>query len=53
MSGIYLYYLLLPHLVAVRLWQTDPPLLRRYLSATALLLAVGLGIYFLIPANPP
>ncbi len=53
LTGIHWSYFLVPHLVAIRLWQTDPPLLRRYLSATALLLAVGLGIYFLIPANPP
>lgn len=46
-------YFLVPHAVAVRLWQKDPPRFRRFLSAMTLLLAVGLGVYFLIPSNPP
>ncbi|CAA9551176.1 MAG: hypothetical protein AVDCRST_MAG73-2932 [uncultured Thermomicrobiales bacterium] len=46
-------YFFVPHVVAIRLWQKNPALLRRYLSAMTLLLTVGLFIYFLIPTNPP
>ena len=53
LTGIHWSYFIVPHAVAVRLWQKNPPLFRRYLSAMTLLLAVGLGIYFLIPSNPP
>ena len=53
LTGIHWSYFLVPHAVAVRLWQKDPVLFRRYLGAMTLLLAVGLGIYFLIPSNPP
>ena len=52
-TGIHWSYFIIPHFVAVRAWQKDPALFRHYLSALTLLLGVGLGIYFLIPANPP
>ncbi len=53
LSFIHWSYFFVPHLVAVRLWQKHPVLFRHYLSAMALLLTVGLFIYFLIPSNPP
>lgn len=53
LSFIHWSYFFVPHLVAVRLWQKHPGLFRHYLSAMALLLTVGLFIYFLIPSNPP
>jgi len=53
LTGIHWSYFLVPHAVAVRIWQRDPARFRRYLSALTLLLAVGLGIYFLLPSNPP
>lgn len=53
LSFIHWSYFFVPHLVAVRLWQKHPALFRHYLSAMALLLTVGLFIYFLIPSNPP
>lgn len=53
LTGIHWSYFLVPHAVAIRLWQADPALFRRYLSATTLLLTIGLGLYFLIPSNPP
>ena len=52
-TAIHWSYFIIPHFVAVRAWQKDPALFRHYLSALTLLLGVGLGIYFLIPANPP
>ena len=52
-TGIHWSYFIIPHFVAVRAWQKDPALFRHYLSALTLLLGVGLGIYFLIPSNPP
>lgn len=53
LTGIHWSYFIIPHFVAVRAWQRDPALFRHYLSAMTLLLGVGLGIYFLIPSNPP
>ena len=53
LTGIHWSYYLVPHIVAIRLWQTNPALFRHYLSAMTLLLTVGLAIYFLIPSNPP
>lgn len=53
LTGIHWSYFFIPHLVAIRLWQRHPPLFKHYLASMTLLLAVGLGIYFLIPANPP
>jgi membrane-associated phospholipid phosphatase len=53
LTGIHWSYFIIPHFVAVRAWQRDPALFRHFLSALTLLLGVGLGIYFLIPANPP
>ncbi len=53
LTGIHWSYFIIPHFLAVRAWQRDPKLFRHYLSALTLLLGVGLGIYFLIPSNPP
>jgi len=52
-TGVHWSYFIIPHFLAVRAWQKDPALFRHYLSALTLLLGVGLGIYFLIPSNPP
>lgn len=52
-TGIHWSFFIVPHIVAIRLWQKDPAFFRRYLRAMTLLLAVGLLIYFLIPSNPP
>ncbi len=53
LTGTHWSYFIIPHVVAVRLWQKDPVLFRRYFSALTILLGVGLCIYFLIPSNPP
>ena len=53
LTGIHWSYFIIPHAVAVRLWQKHPDVFRQYLSGMTLLLAVGLGIYFVIPTNPP
>lgn len=53
LTGIHWSYFFIPHLVAIRLWHKHPPLFKHYLASMTLLLAVGLGIYFLIPTNPP
>ena len=53
LTGIHWSYFIIPHAVAIRTWQKNPALFRHYLAALILLLAVGLCIYFLIPANPP
>jgi len=53
LTAVHWSYFLVPHIVAIRLWHKHPALFRHYLGAMTLLLAVGLGIYFLIPSNPP
>ena len=53
LTGIHWSYFIVPHAVAIRLWQRNPALFRHYLGAMTLLLTVGLFIYFLIPSNPP
>lgn len=53
LTAIHWSYFLVPHSVAIGIWHKNPLLFRRYLSAMTLLLAVGLGLYFLIPTNPP
>jgi len=53
LTFIHWSYFLVPHVVAIRLWQRNPALFRHYLGAMTLLLTVGLFIYFLIPSNPP
>ena len=53
LTGVHWSYFFIPHLVAIRLWQRHPPLFKHYLASMTMLLAVGLGIYFLIPSNPP
>ncbi len=46
-------YFIIPHAVAIILWWKFFPLFRRYLIALTLLLTMGLGLYFLLPSNPP
>lgn len=46
-------YFIVPHVAAVFIWYKRPDIYRRFLSGMALMLAVGLAIYFLIPSNPP
>lgn len=46
-------YFIIPHLVALRLWQKYPDVFKRYMAAITILLTIGLAIYFLIPTNPP
>jgi len=46
-------YFVVPHVAAVLIWYKRPALFRRFLSGMALMLAMGLAIYFLIPSNPP
>jgi membrane-associated phospholipid phosphatase len=53
LTSVHWSYFIIPHLVAIRIWQKNSALFRHYLSAMTLLLAVGLCIYFLIPSNPP
>ena len=53
LTGVHWSYFIIPHIVAIRIWQKDSALFRHYLSAMILLLSVGLCIYFLIPSNPP
>lgn len=53
LTSIHWSYFFVPHLVAIRLWHKHPSLFKHYLASMTMLLAVGLGIYFLIPANPP
>jgi hypothetical protein len=52
-TAVHWSYFLIPHAVAIRVWQKNSALFRHYLSAMTLLLSVGLCIYFLIPSNPP
>lgn len=52
-TGVHWSYFIIPHLLAIRLWQKHPEVFKRYLRAMTLTLAVGLCIYFLIPSNPP
>ncbi len=53
LTGVHWSYFFVPHIVAIRLWQRHPALFKHFLASMTLLLAVGLGIYFLIPSNPP
>ena len=53
LTGVHWSYFVVPQVVAVVVWAKNPRLFKRYLSAMTLLLAVGLGLYFLIPTNPP
>jgi membrane-associated phospholipid phosphatase len=53
MTMIHWSYFVVPHIVAVIVWYKRPDVFRRFLSGMALMLAVGLAIYFLIPSNPP
>jgi membrane-associated phospholipid phosphatase len=46
-------YFIIPHAVAVFLWWKYFPLFRRYLISLTLLLTMGLGLYFLLPSDPP
>lgn len=53
LTGVHWSYFFVPHIVAIRLWQRHPALFKHFLASMTLLLTVGLGIYFLIPSNPP
>lgn len=53
LTGVHWSYFFVPHIVAIRLWHKHPALFKHYLASMTLLLSVGLGIYFLIPSNPP
>lgn len=53
LTGIHWSYFVIPHVVAVIVWYKRPDVFRRFLAGMALMLGVGLGIYFLIPTNPP
>ncbi len=46
-------YFIVPHVAAILLWYTRPALFRRFVSGLAVMLGLGLAIYFLIPTNPP
>ncbi|MGH2533900.1 MAG: phosphatase PAP2 family protein [Thermomicrobiales bacterium] len=53
LTGIHWSYFIIPHAVAIRMWQKYPGLFRHFLGGMTVLLATGLCIYFLIPSNPP
>lgn len=46
-------YFLAPHAVAVYLWWRKPEVFRQLLLGLALLLTLGLALYFALPSNPP
>lgn len=46
-------YFIVPHAVAVWLWWRQPARFQHLLTATTLLLILGLILYFLLPTNPP
>lgn len=46
-------YFLVPHGAAIWLWWRNPAKFRQLLGAITLLLTLGLGLYFLLPTNPP
>ena len=46
-------YFIIPHAVALYLFIRRPQLFRQYLIALAILLTLGLGLYFGLPSNPP
>ncbi|CAN5747159.1 hypothetical protein BH20CHL3_BH20CHL3_01150 [soil metagenome] len=46
-------YFLAPHAVAVYLWWKKPEVFRQMLLGLALLLTLGLALYFALPSNPP
>jgi membrane-associated phospholipid phosphatase len=52
-TGIHWSYFIIPHLLAIRLWQRDQAKFRQYVWAMTILLSIGLVLYFLVPANPP
>ncbi len=53
LTAIHWSYFVVPHVAAVLIWYKRPALFRRFLSGMALMLSMGLAIYFLIPTNPP
>jgi membrane-associated phospholipid phosphatase len=53
LTGVHWSYFFVPHIVAIHLWHRHPAIFKHFLASMTLLLAVGLGIYFLIPSNPP
>ncbi|HYJ13092.1 MAG TPA: phosphatase PAP2 family protein [Thermomicrobiales bacterium] len=46
-------YFIIPHTVALYLFLRRPQLFRQYLIGLAILLTLGLGLYFGLPSNPP
>ncbi len=46
-------YFLIPHAAAAFLWWQRPTRFQHYLRAMALLLTLGLVLYFALPSNPP
>jgi membrane-associated phospholipid phosphatase len=52
-TAVHWSYFIVPHAVAIRLWQKHPQIFRQFLAALTLLLGIGLAVYFLIPTNPP
>ncbi|CAN5760019.1 hypothetical protein BH23CHL5_BH23CHL5_12440 [soil metagenome] len=53
LTFIHWSYFVVPHVVAVVVWYKRPDIFRRLVSGMAMMLALGLAIYFLIPTNPP
>ena len=49
MTGVHWSYFIIPHVFAVFIWYKRPELFLRFFSAMALMLGMGLAIYFLIP----
>lgn len=46
-------FFVVPHVLALAIWRRHPVRFRRYLRASALLLGLGLLIYYLVPSDPP
>ena len=46
-------YFIIPHAMAAWLWWKHPHLFRQFLLGLGIMLTLGLGLYFLLPSNPP
>ncbi len=53
LTFIHWSYFLIPHAVATWLWWKHPGRFQHYLRAMAMLLTLGLILYFVLPSNPP
>lgn len=53
LTFIHWSYFLIPHAAAAYLWWKRPERFQHYLRAMALLLTLGLILYFALPSNPP